>query len=327
MKTAMKAVVCTGYGPPEVLQMQDVEKPLPASNEVLVKVHATTVSMGDYRIRSFTVPSAVWLPARMALGIRRPRQNILGIELAGEVEAVGENVRRFQKGDQVFAATLQGFGGYAEYRCIAEDGPVAAKPKNLTYEEAAAVPIGARTALHYLKKAGVQSGQDVLIYGASGSVGTYAVQMAKHFGAKVTAVCSAANFELVRSLGADVVIDYTVEDFAKRAGTYNIVFDTVGKASFADCMKVLKAGGAYLNCTPMLPSMQLMRAKLSGAHKIVTGEAPPETSEALDLIRELLEAGKIRVVVDRKYKFDEIIEAHRYVDRGRKKGNVVISIV
>jgi NADPH:quinone reductase-like Zn-dependent oxidoreductase len=327
MKTAMKAVVCTGYGPPEVLQMQDVEKPRPASNEVLVKVHATTVSMGDYRIRSFTVPSAAWLPARVALGIRRPRQNILGIELAGEVEAVGESVRRFQKGDPVFAATLQGFGGYAEYRCIAEDGPVAAKPRNLTYEEAAAVPIGARTALHYLKKAGIQSGQHVLIYGASGSVGTYAVQMAKYFGAKVTAVCSAANFDLVRSLGADAVIDYTVEDFVKRADVYDVVFDTVGKASFADCMKVLNSGGSYLNCTPMLPSMQLMRAKLSGAHKLITGEAPPETAAALDVIRELLEAGKIRVVVDRNYKFDEIVEAHRYVDQGRKKGNVVISIV
>lgn len=323
----MKAVVCTGYGPPEVLQMQDVEKPLPASNEVLVKVHATTVSMGDHRIRSFTVPSAAWLPARMALGIRRPRRNILGIELAGEVEAVGENVRRFQKGDRVFAATLQGFGAYAEYRCLSEDGPVAAKPKNLSYEEAAAVPIGARTALHYLRKAGVQSGQDVLIYGASGSVGTYAVQMAKHFGARVTAVCSTAKIGLIRSLGADVVIDYTAEDFAKRAHRYDVVFDTVGKAAFADCMKVLKSGGSYLNCTPMLPSLQVMRARLSGTHKLITGEGPPETAEALDVIRELLEAGKIRVVVDRQYKLDDIVEAHRYVDQGRKQGNVVISIV
>lgn len=323
----MKAVVCTGYGPPEVLRMQDVEKPLPASNEVLVKVHATTVSMGDHRIRSFTVPSAVWLPARMALGIRRPRRNILGIELAGEVEAVGENVRRFHKGDRVFAATLQGFGAYAEYRCLCENGPVAAKPRNLTYEEAAAVPIGARTALHYLRKAEVRSGQDVLIYGASGSVGTYAVQIAKHFGARVTAVCSAANLDLTRSLGADVVIDYTAEEFAKRSDKYDVVFDTVGKAPFADCMKVLKSGGSYLNCTPVLPSMQVMRAKLSGANKLILGEAPPETAEALDFIRELLEAGKIRVVVDRKYKFDEIVEAHRYVDQGRKKGNVVISIV
>jgi len=327
MKTAMKAVVCTGYGPPEVLQMQDVEKPTPASNEVLVKVHATTVSMGDHRIRSFTVPSAVWLPARMALGIRRPRRNILGIELAGEVEAVGESVRRFQKGDPVFAATLQGFGAYAEYRCIREDGPVAAKPTNLTYEEAAAVPIGARTALHYLKKAEVQGGQEVLIYGASGSVGTYAVQLAKHFGARVAAVCSAANVDLTRSLGADVVIDYTSEDFATRAERYDVVFDTVGKASFADCIKVLKSGGSYLNCTPVLPSLPVVRARLSGAHKLILGEAPPETPEALDVIRELLESGKIRVVVDRKYRLDDIVEAHRYVDRGRKKGNVVISIV
>ncbi|WP_116811202.1 NAD(P)-dependent alcohol dehydrogenase [Steroidobacter cummioxidans] len=323
----MKAIVCTGYGPPEVLQMQDVEKPRPADNEVLVKVHATTVSMGDHRIRSFTVPSAVWLPARMALGLTRPRRNILGIELAGEVEAVGGQVQRFKKGDRVFAATLQGFGAYAQYRCISEDGPVAAKPRNLTYEEAAAVPIGARTALHYLRKANVQSGQDVLIYGASGSVGTYAVQMAKHFGANVTAVCSTANVELTQSLGADAVIDYTADDFTTRPDRYDVVFDTVGKASFGDCMKVLKSGGSYLNCTPVLPSIQVMRAKLSGAHKLILGEAPPETAEALDFIRELLEAGKIRVVVDRKYRFDEIVEAHRYVDQGRKKGNVVISIV
>lgn len=327
MKTPMKAIVCTGYGPPEVLQMQDVEKPRPADNEVLVKVHATTVSMGDHRIRSFTVPSAVWLPARMALGLTRPRRNILGIELAGEVEAVGEHVQRFRKGDRVFAATLRGFGAYAQYRCISEDGPVAPKPRNLTYEEAAAVPIGARTALHYLRKANVRSGQDVLIYGASGSVGTYAVQMAKHFGANVTAVCSTANVELTRSLGADAVIDYTADDFATRPDRYDVVFDTVGKASFGDCMRVLKSGGSYLNCTPVLPSIQVMRAKLSGAHKLILGEAPPETAEALDFIRELLEAGKIRVVVDRKYKFDEIVEAHRYVDQGRKKGNVVISIV
>lgn len=326
VKPAMKAVVCTGYGPPEVLRMQEVEKPRPASNEVLVKVHATTVSMGDFRIRSFTVPSIVWLPARMALGITRPRRNILGIELAGEVEAVGENVRRFRQGDPVFAATLQGFGAYAQYRCIREDGPIAAKPGNLTYEEAAAVPIGARTALHYLRKAEVSSGQSVLIYGASGSVGTYAVQLAKHFGATVTAVCSSANVDLARSLGADAVIDYTAQDFAARTRKHHVVFDTVGKACFADCLKVLETGGSYLNCTPVSPSIQVMRARLKGEHKLVLGEAPPETPEALDFIGALLETGNIRVVVDRRYPLDQIVEAHRYVDRGRKKGNVVISV-
>lgn len=323
----MKAVVCTKYGPPEVLQMQDVEKPRPADNEVLVKVHATTVSMGDFRIRSFTVPSVAWLPARVALGIRRPRRNILGIELAGEVEAVGANVRRFSEGDRVFAATLQGFGGYAQYKCIAEGGPVAAMPRNLSYEEAAAVPIGARTALHYLRRANVASGQDVLIYGASGSVGTYAVQLAKHFGANVTAVSSSANLELIESLGADRVIDYTVADFSSGADRYDVLFDTVGKADFAACMKVLECSGTYLSCTPALPSMQIMRAKFAGGRKLILGEGPPETAEALDFIRDLLEAGKIRVVVDRKYPLDQIVEAHRYVDQGRKKGNVVISIV
>ena len=327
MKTAMKAVVCTNYGPPEVLQMQEVEKPRPAADEVLVKVHATTVSMGDFRIRSFSVPSLVWLPARMALGIRRPRRNILGIELAGEIEAVGEKVRRFKTGDRVFAATLQGFGAYAEYRCIPEDGPIAAMPSNLSYAEAAAVPIGARTALHYLARANVRAGQEVLIYGASGSVGTYAVQLAKHFGARVTAVCSTRNLALACSLGADAVIDYTVGDFSNTSRRYDVVFDTVGKASFAGCMRVLKGGGTFLNCTPVLPGIEVMRARLSGSKQLVLGEAPPETAEALSLLARWVEAGNIRVVVDRKYKFDEIVAAHRYVDQGRKQGNVVISVI
>lgn len=327
MRTAMKAVVCTNYGPPEVLRMQEVEKPRPADDEVLVKVHATTVSMGDFRIRSFSVPSLVWLPARVALGITRPRRNILGIELAGEIEAVGRNVRRFNAGDRVFAATLQGFGAYAEYRCIAENGPIAAMPGNLSYEEAAAVPIGARTALHYLKKAELRAGQQILIYGASGSVGTYAVQLAKYFGANVTAVCSTRNLDLVRSLGADTLIDYTVADFSNTANRYDVVFDTVGKAHFGNCMKVLEDGGTFLNCTPVVPGVEIMRARWSGTKQLVLGEAPPETAEALDFIAQLLAAGKIRVVVDRRYKFHEMVEAHRYVDQGRKQGNVVVSIV
>jgi NADPH:quinone reductase-like Zn-dependent oxidoreductase len=323
----MKAVICTRYGPPEVLEMREVAKPSPLGNEILIKIHATTVTMGDFRIRSFTVPAAVWLPARIVLGISRPKQAILGIELAGEIEAVGTDVKRFHQGEQVFAATLKGQGAYAEYKCLPEDGPVAAKPHNLTYEEAAAVPIGARTALHYLRRANVQRGQDVLVYGASGSVGTYAVQLAKYFGATVTAVCSTGNLQLLRSLGADAVIDYTVEDFSNNARSYDVVFDTVGKCSFAACMKSLKSAGSYLNCTPALPSIQMLRAKLTSSRKLILGEGPPETAEALEFLSGLLEAGKMRVVVDRRYTFDQMVEAHRYVDKGHKKGNVVVTVV
>jgi NADPH:quinone reductase-like Zn-dependent oxidoreductase len=322
----MRAIVCTKYGPPEVLQMKDVTKPSPGAREVLVRIHATTVTMGDFRIRSFTVPALVWLPARLVLGITGPRQSILGIELAGKIEAVGPEVTRFAPGDRVFAATLRGFGAYAEYRCLSEDGPIAHMPRNLNYEEAAAVPIGARTALHYLRRAEVDSGQQVLVLGASGSVGTYAVQLAKHFGAQVTAVCSTANLELLRSLGADPVIDYTAGDFANTASRYDVVFDTVGKFPFADAMKVLKAGGAYLNCTPAMPSLAMLRMKLTGARKLVLGEGPPETPEALEFVGDLIAAGKLRVVVDRRYTLDQMVEAHKYVDQGHKKGNVVVSV-
>ncbi|HEU5133661.1 MAG TPA: NAD(P)-dependent alcohol dehydrogenase [Steroidobacteraceae bacterium] len=322
----MRAVVCTKYGPPEVLQLQDVTKPMPGPREVLVRIRATTVSMGDFRIRSFTVPALVWLPARLVLGIRGPRQSILGIELAGQVEAVGAQVTRFAPGDRIFAATLKGFGAYAEYRCLPENGPIATIPRTLSYEEAAAVPIGARTALHYLRRAAVVPGQEVLIFGASGSVGTYAVQLAKHFGARVTAVSSTANLELLRSLGADLVIDYTAGDFSKTGSRYDVVFDAVGKCPFADAMNVLKAGGTYLNCTPAMPSLSMLRMKLTGARKLILGEGPPETPEALEFVGDLIAAGKLRVVVDRRYTLDQMVEAHKYVDQGHKKGNVVVSV-
>jgi NADPH:quinone reductase-like Zn-dependent oxidoreductase len=322
----MKAVVYTEYGPPEVLQLEEVEKPVPKDNEVLIKVYATTVTAGDCRARSFTVPRSAWLPARIALGIRKPRKAILGLELAGEIESIGKDVKQFKKGDQVFAATLIGFGAYAEYRCLPEDAAVAIKPSNITYEEAAALPIGARTALHYLRKANLQRGQKVLVYGASGSVGTYAVQLAKYFGAEVTGVCSTANLELVKSLGADKVIDYTVEDFAAEGETYDVVFEAVDKSSFSDCMRSLKKEGTYLNVTAPLPGIRMLWTKMTSSKKILLGENSPEKAEDLIFLKDLVEAGKIKPVIDRCYPLEEIVEAHRYVDQGHKKGNVVITV-
>ncbi|MGD2248580.1 MAG: NAD(P)-dependent alcohol dehydrogenase [Candidatus Methanofastidiosia archaeon] len=328
----MKAIVCTKYGPPDVLELKEVEKPVPKNNEVLIKIFATTVTAVDCEMRRFNkFPLWIWLPGRIALGITGPRQKIQGHELTGEIESVGNDVKLFKKGDQIFAATGHSYGAHAEYTCLPEDGVLAMNPANMAHEEAAAVLYGGGTALYFLRKGNIQRGQTVLINSAGGSIGTFAVQLAKYFGAEVTGVCSTANLELVESLGAEKVIDYTREDFTKTSLTYDIIFDAVAKSSFSRCKSSLKQRGIYLTTIPSLGIMLQMRwtSKFSRKKTIfaASGFAPShEIAKNLIFLKELIEAGKIKSVIDRCYPLGKIAEAHQYVEKGHKKGNVVITL-
>jgi NADPH:quinone reductase-like Zn-dependent oxidoreductase len=304
--TKMKAIVCTKYGPPEVLQLKEVQKPTPKNNQVLIKIFSTAVTASDCIVRGFKVPIVFWIPMALAVGFPKPRQPILGMVFAGEVESVGKDVKSFKKGDQVFGFDRFVFGTYAEYKCIPEEGMLAIKPTNVNYEEAAAVPFGGLLALHYLRKGNIQSGQNILIYGASGANGTSAVQLAKHFGAHVTGVCSTANLELVKSLGADTAIDYTKEDFTNRGELYDFIFNAVGKRK------------AKLQCKKALTP--------NGKHITIDDGSPKLHIEDLLLLKELVEAGKIKPVIDRLYPLEQMAEAHSYVEKGHKKGNVVITV-
>jgi len=307
----MKAVVYYKYGPPEVLQHKEVEKPIPDDNEVLIKNYATTVHVGDTRMRGFRVPKAHWLPMRLFLGITKPKRPILGMEVSGVIESVGKEVKKFKAGDEIFALTGFNGGGYAQYSSVLAikgtevKGMVVHKPSNLTFEEAAAVPAGALTALLHMQKVNVQKGKKILIYGASGSVGTYAVQIAKYYGGEVTGVCSTSNLKMVKSIGADKVIDYTKEDFTKSGETYDILFDAVFMISKSKCKDILKENGIF-----------------DSSHAKIPG--PKEKD--LIFLKELVEKNKLKPVIDRTYPMEKIVEGHRYVDKGHKKGNVVITI-
>jgi len=328
----MKAIVWTQYGPPDVLELREVEKPTPKDNEVLIRIHATTVTAGDCELRSLKFPIYLSLPMRLWRGFLKPRENsILGTELAGEIEAVGKDVKRFKKGDQVFGSAGMGFGANAEYICLPEqpgemDGGVASKPANMTYEEATTVPFGGREALHFLRKGNIRSDQKILINGAGGSIGTFAVQLAKHFGAEVTAVDSSGKLDMLLSIGADQVIDYKQEDFTKSGEVYDVIFDVVGTISFSRSERSITQNGTYLLANPL--GSQMIRGpltRMTSSKKVFMQTASP-TTEDLFFLKELIEAGKIRTVIDRRYPLEQIAEAHRYVETGYKKGNVVITV-
>ena len=327
----MKTVVCEQYGPPEILEFREIEKPVPKENEVLIKVYASSVNAADCNIRGLTyIPSGLGLMAKLMLGFNKPKINTPGSVLAGKVEAVGTDVVSLKAGDRVYGTGPE-LGAYAEYTCRPEDGALAKIPDSISYDEAAVVPYGALTALYFLReKANVGKGKKVLVNGASGGVGSYAVQLAKHFGAEVTGVCSTANVDFVKSLGADHVIDYTKEDFRQSGKTWDVIMDiVVGKTSFSPCKKALNPGGYYLAVAGGLNEMlQMIKTSITGSRKVVFGGGSScEKKEYLHFLSDLMERGEMKPVLDRTFPFEQIIEAHHYVESGSKKGNISIQIV
>ncbi len=330
----MKAIVYSKYGSPDVLQLTDIEKPLPKVNEILIRVHATSVNFGDMMARNykaisprqFNMPFLIWLIAKISFGLNQPKITILGNEFAGEIEAVGSDVKRFLPGDQVFGYSGERMGAYAEYLCLPDNGILAIKPTNMTFEEVAGVPYGALMALSLLRRVNIQPGQKVLINGASGGIGSAAVQIARSLGAEVTGVCSTSKVEFVKSLGADKVIDYTKEDFTQNGETYDLIFDILGRSSFSRCKSSLKLKGIHLFASFKIKQLfQMLWTSRSGGKKVICALGPGNNDD-LNSIKEMIEAGQIKPVVDRCYPLEQIAEAHRYIEQGHKKGNVVILV-
>jgi len=317
----MKAIVTTKYGAPEVLQMQEVEKPVPGENEILIKIHSTSVSSGDARMRRAD-PFVI----RLIFGFSKPKKSIPGVVVAGEIEAVGSSVSRFKVGDQVFGSSGMAFGAHAEYVVVPENAVLALKPATISYEEAAAIPFGGTAAMHFLRLANIQPGQKVLVYGASGALGTTSIQLARNFGAEVTAVCSPVNFELVKSLGADKVIDYTKEDFTRNREYYDVVFDTLGKSPLGKTLRSLKKGGKVLLANAGMGTMISSAFRSAFSNKKIVSGVIKETSEDMNYFKQLIEHGRLKAVIDRIYTLKQISEAHAYVDKGHKKGNVILAI-
>jgi 2-desacetyl-2-hydroxyethyl bacteriochlorophyllide A dehydrogenase len=330
----MKAIVFTEYGSPDVLKLKEIAKPTPKNNELLIRIYATPVGFGDTLLRNFkaisprkfSMPTPLWLPVRMLVGFRKPKVNILGGEFAGRVEAIGKDVKQFKPGDAVFGYRGISMGANAEYLCMAETGVVALKPANMTFEEAATVAYGGITALSLLRKANIQRGQKVLINGASGSIGSAALQLAKHYGAEVTGVCSTPRIEMVKALGADKVIDYTKEDFTKNGETYDLIFDVLGKSSFSRCKRALKPNGRYLLVS--FKTRQLIRMLWTsrfGSKKVICAMSA-DSPDDLKTIKDLVEAGKIKSIIDRCYPLEQTADAHRYAESGHKSGTIIISV-
>lgn len=325
----MKAIIHTAYGPPEELQLKEIEKPSPKADEVLIKIHASTVTTSDCNVRNLTfVPRLFHFPMRLQFGFTSPRNNLLGMDLAGEIEAVGADVTRFKVGGQVFGTTEPLYGAYAEYICLPESAVLANKPGNMSYDEAATVPGMGNTALHFIRDLGkIQAGDKVMIIGASGGIGTFAIQLAKYYEADVTAVCSTKNLDLVRSLGADSVVDYTQDDFTQTGQTYDVILDAAAKSSFSMCKRALKKNGLYLATVPKFEViLQMIWTSIVGGKKIKMEGAPAKV-ENLQYLKGLIEAGNLKTIIGRRYPLEQIAEAFRYVETGHKTGQVVISVM